>query len=316
MIDFIDLMRGRGCRVEPICRVLTEYGIKIAARTYRAAKRRPPSTRSIADGELIRVMRHVRETPDQQGHLPRERFYGRRKMTRLLNRIGIDVCECTVGRLMALTGMQGLVKGIKKQTTRRVREPETDDLLNRCFTADRPNSTWVTDMTYVLTLAGWAYVAFMIDVFSRLIMAWEVSTSLATQLATDTLNLALWARDMEGHRVTADNHLIHHSDHGCQYTSIRYGEQLMLAGITPSFGSIGDALDNALAESVNSQYKAECVDQDGPFESADDVRMATADWAHWYNHHRLHASLDYRPPAEAETEYYQTHKPATTSSRH
>ena len=212
--------------------------------------------------------------------------------------------------------MKGLIKGVRKVTTRQGRDLETEDLLGRDFTADRPNSRWVTDLTYVRSLTGWVYVTFIIDLYARVIIGWDAASRMTTQLVSDTLTWALWRRDAEGHPVTGQDHLIHHSDHGAQYTSIRYGEQLQLAGIIPSFGAVGDAYDNALAEAVNGQFKAECADQDGPFEHLQDVHQATAGWVHWYNNQRLHATLNYRPPAEVEAQYYDTHQAAQTSGAH
>ena len=174
---FIDVMRGRGFRVEPICRVLKEYGVPIAARTYRAAKHRPPSTRQIVDDELVDVMRAIRETPDERGRLPRERVYGRRKMHKLLVRLGYQVGQEKVGRLMRLEAMKGLRRGRRIVTTR-TSTPTAGDLLNRDFTACAPNQAWVTDLTYVHTLSGWVYVGFITDVFSRRIVAAHAASAM------------------------------------------------------------------------------------------------------------------------------------------
>jgi transposase InsO family protein len=305
VVCFIDLMRGRGCRVESICRVLRDYGVKIAARTYRAAKRRAPSARDVSDAHLVEQMRRLRQTPDARGALPRERFYGRRKMTRLLAREGITAGEERVGRLMRQEKMRGLVRGRRVKTTVRAgaRPPGSRDLLNRNFTAPAPNRRWVTDLTYVRTASGWVYVTFMTDLFSHKIVAWSAAATMTAKMVSQTLKLAIWARKAEGHPVGAGK-LIHHSDHGSQYTSVHYGEQLAHAGITPSFGSIGDALDNALAESINGLYKAECVEQDGPFRDLGDVELATAGWVGWYNKDRLHSALDYATPNQYEQTHY------------
>jgi putative transposase len=168
-------------------------------------------------------------------------------------------------------------------------------------------------MTYVRTLEGWVYVTFIVDLYAKVIVAWNAGCRMTTQLVSDTLTWALWRRDAEGHPVGVNDHLVHHSDHGSQYTFVRYGGQLQIVGITPSFGTVGDAHDNALAEAVNGQYKAECVDQDSPFTNLDDIWLATADWVDWYNNHRLHAALNYRPPTEVENEYYKTQQAATNS---
>ena len=306
---FIDAMRGRGFRVESICRVLGTYGVKIAARTYRAFKRRPPSKRQLQDDKIILLMRQLRETPETgingKTRQPRERFYGRRKMRALLARHGVIVGQAKVGRLMRAAGMKGLVRGRRVITTNNT-TPSAGDLLNRKFTADAPNRVWVADLTYVRTTSGWAYVSFITDAFRRKIVGVDGSTRLGEPLVRRTLSLALDARAREGHPVTVG--LIHHSDHGSQYTSLRFGEQLVTHQITPSMGSVGDSYDNALAESINSLYKAECVDQDGPFHHLAEVMDATLDWVWWYNHQRLHEYLGYATPCEAEAEYYTHHE--------
>jgi len=252
-------------------------------------------------------MRTLRETPvDDHGHLPRERFYGRRKMRALLARGGITAGVEKIGRLMRLAGMTGLVRGRRIVTTRKS-TPSAGDLLHRVFAADAPNRVWVTDMTYVRTTSGWVYVTFMIDAFARRIVAAHASHRMTERLVSETLTLALADRATSGHPVTSP--LVHHSDHGVQYTSLHYGEQLAIAGITPSFGTVGDAYDNALAETVNGLYKAECVFQDGPYHTLTDVLDSTLDWVHWYNTRRLHEHLGYATPDEAETEYYSQQQP-------
>jgi transposase InsO family protein len=245
VIGFIDMMRSRGDRVESVCAVLRGYGVRIAARSYRAAKSRPPSARAVADEALAAKTRELRETPDAGGRLPRERFYGRRKMTRLLARCGVLVSEGRIGRLMRAHGMFGPVRGRRKITTVSKGKPAGADLLGRDFTAGCPDSRWVTDITYVKAGPAWAYTAFMTDLYARVIVAWEVLPNMTTRLVSGLLQAALWSRRRQGHPV-ADG-LVHHSDHGSQYTSIAYGEQLALAGIVPSSGSKGDAYDNALA---------------------------------------------------------------------
>jgi len=299
-------MRARGFQVERVCRVLRDYGLQIAARTYRAFKHRPLSARAVADGELIAAMRQLRETPDERGRLPRERFYGRRKMRALLVKQGHACGEEKIGRLMRLEGMKGLVRGRRIVTTRKT-TPSAGDLLNRQFTAPAPNMVWVADLTYVRTLSGWVYVSFITDACKRKIVACDSAYSMTQQLVSDTLAIAIDTRAREGHPI--QDGLIHHADHGSQYTSIRYGEQLMMAGITPSFGSVGDSYDNALAETVNGLYKAECADQDGPFATLADVMDATLDWVNWYNSQRLHEYLGYATPDETETAYYSTQQP-------
>jgi len=302
-------MRARGFQVERVCRVLRDYGIQIAARTYRAFKKRAPSARSLDDAKLTAEMTRLRETPDSKGRLPRERFYGRRKMRALLVRHGHVCGEEKIGRLMRLTGMKGLVRGRRVTTTKKT-TPSAGDLLKRQFTAPAPNQVWVADLTYVRTLSGWVYVAFITDACKRKIVACDGAYSMTQKLVSGTLAIAIGARARAGHPVTAG--LVHHADHGSQYTSVKYGEQLMLAGITPSFGTVGDSYDNALAETVNGLYKAECADQDGPFATLTDVMDATLDWVNWYNSQRLHEYLNYHTPDEAEAEYYSTQQPLET----
>jgi transposase InsO family protein len=286
--------------------VLNQYGVKIAARTYRAFKKRPPSKRSLADVLFIKLMRQVRETPDERGRPPRERFYGRRKMRALMARLGHVASEGRVGRLMGVAGMKGLVRGRSIVTTKKT-TPSATDLLNRQFSTDGVDRVWVADLTYVRTTSGWVYVGFITDVFSRRIVAAHAARQMTAKLVSDTLVLALGDRARAGHPVT--NPLIHHSDHGSQYTSIHYTQQLELAGLVPSMGTVGDSFDNALAETVNGAYKAECVNQDGPFHTLDQVLDATLDWVHWYNTSRLHEYLGYRTPGEVETEYYSNNQP-------
>ena len=303
VIQFIDMMRGRGCRVESICRVLRDYGIQIAARTYRAFKRRGPSARDLEDARILAAMVRAREGR-------RERFYGRRKMTALLNRNGFSVSERKVGRLMRLAHMKGLRRGKDPVTTRPAGKPTADDLLDRDFTAGAPNRRWVTDLTYVKARAqGWVYVSFITDLFSCKIVAWHAARDLSTQTVSDALVIALDNRRREGHPAEHQG-LVHHADHGSNYTSVHYGEQLANAGITPSFGSVGDALDNAVAEAVNSLYKAECARIDGPFDTLEQIQAATADWVRWYNQERLHSSLGYCPPDEVEAAYYNAIEPS------
>jgi len=303
-------MRGRGYRVESVCKVLKDYGIQIAARTYRAFRKRAPSRRAETDDKVTAMMRRLRETPvigvDGKPRLPRERFYGRRKMTRLLARHGVAAGEEKVGRLMRLAGMKGLVRGRRVVTTRKT-EPTASDLLRRVFDTDAPDKVWVADLTYVRTTAGWVYVSFITDAFARKIVACHGSCRMTDGLVRDTLTLALAGRARAGHPVAVG--LIHHSDHGSQYTSLRFGEQLVNHGITPSMGRVGDSYDNALAETVNGLYKAECVAPDGPFHTLAEVMDATLDWVHWYNHDRLHEHLGYATPDEAEAEYYSHNKP-------
>ncbi len=228
------------------------------------------------------------------------RVYGADKVWRQLNRERIYVARCTVERLMQRLDLQGIRRGKKVWTTVAGPEhPRPPDLVKRNFVADRPNQLWVSDFTYVSTWQGFVYVAFVIDVFSRYIVGWRVSSSMHTDFVLDALEQALYAR-----RPDRDS-LIHHSDRGSQYLSIRYTERLDEAGISPSVGSKGDSYDNALAETINGLYKAEIIHHRGPWKSREAVELATLSWVAWFNNHRLLEPIGYIPPAEAEAQYYR-----------
>jgi len=206
-----------------------------------------------------------------------------------------------VERLMRQQGLQGVRRGKRVRTTRSdPKAPCPLDRVNRQFKADRPNQLWVSDFTYVSTWQGWLYVAFVIDVFARRIVGWRVATSMTTDFVLDALEQALYARQPEG-----DGTLVHHSDRGSQYVSIRYSERLSEAGIAPSVGSRGDSYDNALAETINGLYKAELIHRRAPWKTREAVELATLEWVAWFNHHRLMEPLGYIPPAEAEANYYR-----------
>ena len=227
--------------------------------------------------------------------------YGADKVWRQLNREGHHVARCTVERLMKRQGLQGVRRGkIVRTTITDAAVPCPLDRVNRQFKADRPNQLWVSDFTYVSTWQGWLYVAFVIDVFARRIVGWRVSSSMQTDFVLDALEQALYARQPE-----QSDALVHHSDRGSQYISIRYTERLAQAGIEPSVGSRGDSYDNALAESVNGLYKAELIHRRAPWKTRAAVEMATLEWVSWFNHHRLLEPIGYIPPAEAEVNYYQ-----------
>ena len=218
-----------------------------------------------------------------------------------LNREGEHVARCTVERLMKHMGRQGVRRGkIVRTTIPDSAVPCPLDRINRQFKADRPNQLWVSDFTYVSTWQGWLYVAFVIDVFVRCIVGWRVSSSMHTDFVLDALEQALYARQPE-----KSEGLIHHSDRGSQYLSIRYTERLAQADIEPSVGSRGDSYDNALAESINGLYKAELIHRKAPWKTRASVELATLEWVSWFNHHRLLESIGYIPPAEAEANYYQ-----------
>ncbi len=290
MITFIDDHR-EAYGVEPICRVLP-----IAPSTYRrhVARRVDPSKappRFRRDAEL---KAHIRRVWNENFQV-----YGVRKVWRQLGREGIDVARCTVARLMREMDLKGAVRGQPVRTTISDKAaPRPRDRVNREFQASAPNRLWVSDFTYVATWGGFVYVAFVIDVFARRIVGWRVSSSAATGFVLDALEQALHAR-----RPT-EGGLIHHSDRGVQYVSIKYTERLAEAGIEPSVGSVGDSYDNALAETINGLYKTEVIRRRGPWRSLEAVEFATLEWVDWYNNHRLLEPIGNIPPAEAEERFY------------
>jgi len=279
--------------VEPICRVL-----QIAPSGYRryAAQRRDPARRSARarrDEALVPHIERVWRTNLQ--------VYGADKVWRQLGREGHPVARCTIERLMRRHGLRGVVRGkVVRTTISDANAPRPMDRVHRQFKAQRPNQLWVSDFTYVSTWQGWLYVAFVIDVFARRIVGWRVSSTMRTDFVLDALEQALYARQPE-----RDNTLIHHSDRGSQYVSIRYSERLAEAGIEPSVGSKGDSYDNALAETINGLYKAELIHRRAPWKTKEAVELATLEWVSWFNHHRLLEPIGYIPPAEAETNYYR-----------
>jgi putative transposase len=291
MIAFIDTHRARH-GVEPICRVLP-----IAPSTYHAhaARRADPGklpARARRDATLKSEIRRVYEE--------NFRVYGVRKVWRQLLREGIAVARCTVARLMRTMGLQGVVRGKTVRTTiSNAAVPCPLDRVNRQFKAPHPNALWVSDFTYVATWAGFVYVAFVIDVFARRIVGWRVSRTAHAGFVLDALEQALHER-----RPARGGGLVHHSDRGVQYLSIKYTERLAEAGIEPSVGSIGDSYDNALAETVNGLYKAEVIHRRGPWRGFEAVELATLEWVDWFNNRRLLGPIGNIPPAEAEVAYY------------
>jgi transposase InsO family protein len=228
------------------------------------------------------------------------RVYGADKVWKQMNREGVVIARCTVERLMKRLGLQGVRRGkVVRTTLSDMKAPCPLDRVNRQFKAERPNQLWVSDFTYVSTWQGWLYVAFVIDVYARRIVGWRVSTSMHTDFVLDALEQALYARQPE-----RDGALIHHSDRGSQYVSIRYSERLSEAGIEPSVGSKGDSYDNALAETINGLYKAEVIHRRS-WPTRESVELATLEWVSWFNHHRLLGPIGYIPPAEAEANYYR-----------
>jgi transposase InsO family protein len=227
--------------------------------------------------------------------------YGADKVWKQMNREGIEVARCTVERLMQRLGLRGVRRGKVVRTTISDNKAICPlDKVNRQFRAERPNQLWVSDFTYVSTWQGWLYVAFVVDVFARRIVGWRVSSSMTTDFVLDALEQALYARQPE-----RDSSLVHHSDRGSQYVSIRYSERLAEAGVEPSVGSKGDSYDNALAETINGLYKAELIHRRAPWKTKEAVELATLEWVSWFNNHRLLEPIGYIPPAEAEANYYR-----------
>jgi transposase InsO family protein len=316
MSGFIDTMRAEGHAVESICRVLREQGCQIAARTYRDWRTAAPAARTVSDARVVDAVRTVAWTTDVHGRpkMTPEGLYGRRKMAAHLRRTTkLDVSAGAVDRAMRILGLSGVRRDKGIRTTIPSKDGKrAGDLLDRDFTAPAPNRVWVTDFTYCRTWAGWVYVAFIVDVFAQRIVAWHASASKETDLVMVPLRMALWERDREG-RPTVAGELICHADAGSQYTSILFTEHLALEGIRPSIGSVGDAYDNALMETINGLYKAECIRttvfHEGPYRTIADVEFATAGWVDWYNNRRLHSTLGNVPPIEYEQAHYAALKP-------
>jgi putative transposase len=285
--------------------VLTEHGCKIAPNTYWMHRKRGLSARAQRDvqlaGEIVRV------------HGENLSVYGADKVWAQLNREGVRVARCTVERLMRQLGISGARRGraFKVTTRHDERQHRPDDLVERNFAAPAPNRLWVADLTYVKTHAGWVYAAFIIDVYSRMVVGWQISNSLRTDLAIDALEMAVWNRTRDGQVLDG---LVHHSDRGVQYLSIRYSERLAESDIVASVGSRGDSYDNALAESFNSLFKWELIYPQGPWRGLDDVEFATLGYIDWFNHRRLHGEITddntYLTPAEHEADYYRQAAPA------
>jgi len=290
MIAFIDEHRGE-YGVEPICRVLP-----IAPSTFHehVAQRANPSrlpARAQRDAELQVEIKRVFEE--------NLRVYGVRKVWHQLRREGVPVARCTVARLMRDMGLAGVIRGKPVRTTVSDRAaPCPLDRVNRQFRVPAPNMLWVSDFTYVSTWSGFVYVAFVIDAFARRIVGWRVSRSAHAGFVLDALEQALHERRPSGGK------LIHHSDRGGQYVSIKYSERMAEAGIEPSVGSVGDSYDNALAETINGLYKAEVIHRRGPWRSLEAVEFATLEWVDWFNNRRLLEPIGNIPPAEAEANYY------------
>jgi putative transposase len=287
MVKFIDENRD-DFGVEPICTT-----VEVAPSTYYDNKKRPLSARAIRDAVMMPILLAL--------WVSNRKVYGAHKLWKAARRAGHDIGRVQTARLMRRLDIRGVSRSRRVRTTvpdQGARRPS--DLVERNFTADRPNRLWVTDLTFVSTWQGVAYVCFIVDAFSRRIVGWRVAANMRTAMVLDALEMARWSR---GTRLEG---LVAHSDAGSQFTSVRYGERLAEIGAVPSIGSVGDSFDNALAESTNSLYKAELIygpDQ-GPWKTIEDVELATLSWVHWYNTQRLHSYLDDVPPAEYEATYH------------
>lgn len=274
--------------------MLTEFGVKIAPSTYYAAVARPVSARAVRDEELRKEIHRV--------YGENYRVYGARKIWAQLSRDGVVVGRGRVERLMRQLGLAGAVRGKTVRTTVAGKDGvRAADLVKRQFTAGAPNRLWVADFTYVATWAGTVYVAFALDVFSRKIVGCHASMSKETDLVLDAIDQGLQHRDYR--HTTGEDRLIHHSDAGSQYTSFRFTQHLIDSGIDASIGTVGDALDNAMAESTIGLYKTELIKPHGPWHNKKEVEIATTAWVEWYNDRRLHQACGYRPPTEFETLY-------------
>ena len=291
--------------VEPICTVLSEHGVKIAPSTYYEARNRAPSKRAVRDAEIVELIARARGN----------RFvcrFGARKMWLHLRRNGHDVARCTVERLMAHQGWSGVLRGKRPRTT--IPAPEharAADLVDRDFTATEPNQLWVADFTYVATWSGTVYVAFVFDVFSRRIVGWRAATEMTTELVLDTLEHAIWSRGRDG--IDDLTGLVHHNDAGSQYTSFAFTARLIEEGVDPSVGTVGDAYDNALAESQIGLYKTELIRPEGPWRDVDHVELGTLSWVTWFNTERTHESIDDLTPIQAEEVHYAARNRLTST---
>jgi putative transposase len=291
-------VEGKRLGVESICTTLSKAGLQVAPSTYYAAKSRSASARAQRDAELRPALRQLWEA--------NYRVYGARKLWKAARRAGHNVGRDQVARLMRAEGIEGARRTKRVRTTRREdKVPRHPDLVKRNFTALGPNQLWVTNLTFVPTLAGIAYVCFILDAFSPMIVGWRVAGHRRTEMVLDAIEMARWSRgiQLEGLRC--------HSDAGSQFTSLRYGERLAEIGAVPSIGTVGDSFDNALAETVNGYDKAELIRgpaRPGPWRTIEDVELATLGWVHWHNHQRLHGYLGDLPPIEFKGRFYATQK--------
>lgn len=299
----VDHLRER-FGVEPVCRVLD-----LCPGTYYGRKRRPPSARNQRDALLIKQIKNVHEA--NYG------VYGARRVHKQLQRQGVQVARCTVERLMREHGLEGVRRGVKRRTTVADESaPRPPDLVNRHFAAERPDQLWLADITYVRTWEGWAYVAFVLDAYSRRIVGWQLADHLRPDLPLDALEMALWQRGRDRPEGRpGPGTLTHHSDRGCQYTSFRYATHLADLGVMASVGSVADSYDNAMAEALNGTFKAELIHR-RTWRTRDQVELAVVEWVSWYNHQRLHSAIGNIPPVEYEANYYRSlNAPAPTGAR-
>ncbi len=302
IVAYIDAHRDQ-FGVEPICRQLSAAGAKIAPSTYYAAKTRPLSARAIRDAAMMAMLMAL--------WVANHKVYGAHKLWKAARRAGHDIGRDQVARLMRELGIRGVSRRRNKVFTT-ISDPDAvraRDLVNRDFTADRPDALWVTDLTYVPTRSGMAYVCFIVDAFSRRIVGWRAASNMKTDMVLDALEMA---RQSRGARRLIG--LVTHSDTGSQFTSVRFTERLEEIGARPSIGTVADSYDNALAETTNGLYKTECVygpDTTG-WDNVDELELATLSWVHWFNEHRLHSHCDDVPPAELEAAFYAAQQASPT----
>ena len=294
MVSFVDEHRAQW----PVAVMCGTIGLP--ERTFHAAKTRPPSARSISDALHAVEIRRV--------WTANYSCYGPRRVYKKLRKEGYVIARCTVTRIMADIGLRGVQRGRKQfTTTPDESSPRPADLVERQFVADRPNQLWLADITYVSTWQGWVYVAFILDVHSRMIVGWQLANHLRTDLVLDALEMALWRRDL------TFGELVHHSDRGSQYLSFRYSDRLAEVNVSASVGSRGDSYDNAMIESLNGTFKAELIKLHGPWRTRDATEIAIIEWIDWYNAVRLHGEIDDVPPAEHEADWYR-HNPAASAA--
>ncbi len=297
MVAFVDEHR----RQWPVAVMCTTIGLP--ERSYYAVKARAPSARSRSDA-VHRI--HIRRVWENN-----YRCYGARRVHKALRREGYVIARCTVARLMADLGIRGVQRGKTRYTTvPDVTAARPPDLVGRRFVADRPNQLWLADITYASTWQGWLYVSFILDAYSRAIVGWQIADHVRTDLVLDALEMAIWRRDL------AAGGLVHHSDAGSQYTSIRYSDRLIDVDIAASIGSVGDSYDNAMAEALNGTFKTELVKLHGPWRTRSQLEIAIIEWIDWYNATRLHGEIGDIPPFEHEDRWYRHNTPAITAGNH